>query len=396
MTAQLARLSSVHQLMDEKGIDLLICRLNQNIVMLSGYWPMNGVSLVVIPKSADPFLIVPEQDERWLGRSWIQERSFIKWGATHTADPFSSMIDSIRDRCRSKRIKADRIGMELDCSLTSLPAWTPEIRQWGTTDVGRLRDVFPESDFMDANPLLQATMNVKTSEEIARIRLANQVAKIGVDVFLDADLLGMTECEVAASVEYAVNSFCPSDFGGKLVRAWAHVMSGSNGQYGGQTYNISTRRRISSGESVLLELGVVVEGYWSDLARTRLVGIAEPTQDEANSAVRHAFDAAVAAAIPGRQWCEVDQAAREAIGDAGFAHCFSHITGHGVGFCYHEASPTIGPLSAELIQSGQTFAIEPGIYHSSLGGIRHEENFVITSTGAENLMSEISDQCPKL
>jgi Xaa-Pro aminopeptidase len=121
---------------------------------------------------------------------------------------------------------------------------------------------------------------------------------------------------------------------------------------------------------------------------THAVGVAhEPStrQREVWELVTRAHQAAVTTAKIGAAWSEVDAAARRLIESAGCADAFPHITGHGVGFCYHEPVPLLGPGLAGNVELNQVVAIEPAIYGAEPGGFRYEENYLVTESGLENL-----------
>ena len=148
---------------------------------------------------------------------------------------------------------------------------------------------------------------------------------------------------------------------------------------------ISTSRRLAPGEIALLELGVVVDGFWSDRTRPRVAGEATAEQRRLCGLVAQAQEAAVQRIRPGVPAVEVDKAARSVLQNAGLGREFLHITGHGTGFRYHEPFPVIGPLSETILEEGMVFSVEPGIYAASLGGIRLEDDVLVGPGGAEVL-----------
>ena len=141
-------------------------------------------------------------------------------------------------------------------------------------------------------------------------------------------------------------------------------------------------RTIERDDVVMLELGTVADGYWSDHTRTVVAGTASPQLREAYEAVQGAVAAGFAAARPGATGDDVDRASREACAAAGFVQ-FPHHTGHGTGFRYHESRPQLVPGSTHVLSVGNVIITEPGIYSSDLnGGVRHEDNAVVTDAGA--------------
>jgi Xaa-Pro aminopeptidase len=146
-------------------------------------------------------------------------------------------------------------------------------------------------------------------------------------------------------------------------------------------------RTLRSGDLVVLDFGGVLDGYCVDLTRMAAVGpISEPAQ-VLYDAVLAAHGAAVAAVAPGVAPSAVDQAARAVLEERGLGKAFSHSTGHGLGLEVHEA-PRIGRPDSDRsgpLEAGMIFTIEPGAYVEGLGGVRLEDDVLVTTTGCEVL-----------
>ena len=145
-----------------------------------------------------------------------------------------------------------------------------------------------------------------------------------------------------------------------------------------------TDRRIEAGDLVVVDFGGVLEGYASDVTRTYCVG--EPSPDAARiyQVVRSAQQAAIDSVRPGIEAQEVDRAARQVIESAGFGEFFGHGTGHGIGLEIHE-SPWISPGRTDRLEPGMVFTIEPGIYLPGRGGVRLEDDVLVTEGGCRLL-----------
>jgi Xaa-Pro dipeptidase len=131
-------------------------------------------------------------------------------------------------------------------------------------------------------------------------------------------------------------------------------------------------------------LGVVVDGFWSDRTRVRAAGTPTDTQQRAFETVLKAQEAAIAAIRPGVKTGDVDASARSVIRAAGFTDKeFLHVTGHGLGFRYHEPTPLICPGGETVLEAGMVHSVEPGVYRGDFGGIRIEDDVLVTERGAE-------------
>ena len=233
-------------------------------------------------------------------------------------------------------------------------------------------------DFTEALESLRA---VKTPEEVELIRRTNEIAVFGLNAFKEHAVPGKTEVEVAAAVEHAIAVHGHGYQGARWVRGFCTVYSGPDLAEGWQYWRARTRP-IERDDAVMLELGTVADGYWSDHTRTVVAGKASPGLAAAYEAVRAAAAAGFAAARPGATGDDVDRASRAACQAAGFTQ-FPHHTGHGTGFRYHESRPQLVPGSAHVLSERNVIITEPGVYSAELnGGVRHEDNAVVTADGA--------------
>jgi len=151
-------------------------------------------------------------------------------------------------------------------------------------------------------------------------------------------------------------------------------------------------RRFIEGDVVVLDFGGVYDSYCVDLTRTVCVGRADSRAREVYAAVLNAHDQAIAAVVPGRSRFDIDAAARDALAAHGLAEAFGHGTGHGLGIEVHEdpritrRRPDID-TAREPVVSGMVFTIEPGAYLPGWGGVRIEDDVLVTKDGVELLTS---------
>jgi Xaa-Pro aminopeptidase len=150
------------------------------------------------------------------------------------------------------------------------------------------------------------------------------------------------------------------------------------------------QRTITEGDLVVLDFGGVYDSYCVDLTRTVSVGPASPRAQEVYAAVREARTRAIATVAPGRSRFEIDAAARDALAGRGLAEAFGHGTGHGLGVEVHEdpritrRMPNVDTEDEE-VAAGMVFTIEPGAYLPGWGGVRIEDDVLVTDDGVEVL-----------
>jgi Xaa-Pro dipeptidase len=150
-------------------------------------------------------------------------------------------------------------------------------------------------------------------------------------------------------------------------------------------------RTVQAGDLMVVDFGAVVDDYGSDITRTIAIG-AEPSDEMKHvyEIVKQANAAGRAAVRPGILAEDVDAAARQVIERAGYGQYFTHRTGHGLGLEGHEA-PYMVKGDTTLLQPGMTFTVEPGIYIEGKGGVRIEDDMVVTETSGESLTTFTRD-----
>ncbi|HRX87530.1 MAG TPA: M24 family metallopeptidase, partial [Phycisphaerae bacterium] len=139
-------------------------------------------------------------------------------------------------------------------------------------------------------------------------------------------------------------------------------------------------RKLKRGCTLLLDWGATYGFYRSDLTRTVFIGSIPPKMREVYALVLAAEQMAIAAVRPGARMCDVDAVARRHIADAGYGEFFNHGLGHGLGLDVHEA-PSLRWSSTETFRAGMVVTVEPGIYLPGVGGVRIEDDVLVTSTG---------------
>ena len=219
----------------------------------------------------------------------------------------------------------------------------------------------------------------KMPDEIALMRRAIHLSEKALANLLGWVQPGMTERQIAArlSEELSILGSEGNAFG-------PLVQTGANSAL---PHGSTSDRALGAGEFLLIDYGGLVGGYPADITRTFCLGTPTDEMRRMYAVVLEANQAATAAAGPGVAMSAVDKAAREVIDAAGYGQYFIHRTGHGLGLDVHEPIPQIAAGVDDLLEPGMAFTIEPGIYVPGVGGVRIEDNVVVTETGVDVLTS---------
>jgi Xaa-Pro aminopeptidase len=234
------------------------------------------------------------------------------------------------------------------------------------------------TEWKDASALIPFLRRTKDAAEADAIRRAGLIARRAYDKVLGEVRAGMTEVEFDSRLLYEIKRE-----GGE--KGWTHddfiVVSGERGA---MCHGRATAKPFARGDTVTLDYGVTVDGYMCDITRNFAVGEAQERALEIGRILIEAHRSAAAALRPGVSGKEVDAAARKVIAGAGYEKNFVHGLGHGLGLEVHE-SPRLSFLSKDVLKAGDVVTVEPGIYVEGWGGLRVEDDYLITEDGAECL-----------
>lgn len=217
---------------------------------------------------------------------------------------------------------------------------------------------------------------IKDGVELAVTRRAVQCAETAFRQLIAWMRPGMTEIAVARKLEALMVAAGAEGPSFPII-----VAAGPNGA---KPHAVPGSRPIEAGEPVLLDWGARLDGYCSDISRTVVFGAPDDQFMKVYATVRDAQTAAVAAIRAGAHGRAVDAVAREFIDRAGFKDRFGHSLGHGTGLMIHEG-PRLSPHSDDTLAAGMVVTVEPGIYLPDWGGVRLENQVVVTQNGAETL-----------
>ena len=382
------RLNRTRAALQAAGLDAVVCRLPENVLLLSGYWPMSGFALLVFPVEGEPVLIAPVAENKLAREGWVSDIRTFPWGLVDSGDPFESIARILGGVAGDLRLAGKRIGYEGSFEFVAASYVAAEPSVIAGVTLGILQRTFGDG-LTDATDLIHRLRARKTPMEVQRLRLTHEIARLALQAFRENVVPGRSEIEIVASVEAAVLVGGTGYKGVKVAKAWASVMSGPRAAAAYKPHLLSTQRRLAPGEMALLELAVVADGWWADLTRTRVAGRASAEDLDRWDAVVEAQRLAIAAIGPGTPANQVDKAARDLLQQRGLGAYFVHHTGHGIGLRYHEPEPFLHPAATAPLEAGMVTTVEPGIYIEGWGGMRCEDDVLVTPSGAE-ILSEFS------
>ena len=367
------KLDRVRALMAERELDALVVRAPDNVVYLTNFWGMKGYDACVFPREGEPVLICLEASAEDAGRTaWTSDlRLFRGYDVSDPRPPTARVLELARDVAA----RYERIGLELSLGTQASDRMVGE----PTTYTHAWFSAFGEVE--DATPLLVEARALKTEQEIERLRLANDIAAAAMEHCRLVIEPGMTEAQIAAEwLGFVHGEGTGCDGKVDLALGFSLVWSGP----GIKTFTATTSRPVVEGEPTLFEIWVCADGYWCDHTKNLVVGELTPAYRELERGLTGVYEDAVAYVRPGASFAELDRRIRAGIEAMGFPGQPSHPVCHGVGARAHEP-PYAHQAGGGEIRPGMVLAIEPGCYIDGGGGLRLEDNFLITEDGAEKL-----------
>jgi Xaa-Pro aminopeptidase len=367
------KLDRVRVLMADRGLDALVVRAPDNVLYLTNFWSMKGYDACVFPREGEPTLICLEASEEDAARTaWTEDvRLFKGYDPADPRPPLARTLDLAKDAAAGY----ERMGLELSLGTQASDRMVGE----PTTVTAEWFSAFGDAE--DATPLLAEARAIKTEQEIERMRLANDIAAAAMEHCKLIIEPGMSEAQIAAEWEGFVHGE-GTGWEGKveLALGFSLVWSGP----GIKTFTATTSRPVIEGEPTLFEIWVCADGYWCDHTKNLVPGELTSEYAELEHGLIAVYEDAVAFARPGASLAELDRRIRAGIDALGFPGQPSHPVAHGVGARAHEP-PYAHQAAGGEIAEGMVLAIEPGCYRERGGGLRVEDNFLITAARAEKL-----------
>lgn len=237
---------------------------------------------------------------------------------------------------------------------------------------------FSQAKFVNIENFINCKRLIKTNDEIAVVRRAVEIIEDVMERGISKVTPGMTELELKAEMEYQMMAL-----GADGPSFETTVLSGEKSAL---PHGHSDQRKISNGDFLLIDMGVIVDGYCSDITRTFIVGEGSEKQIDIYETVLEANKKAIGAVKIGEPLMNIDRVARDYIEDCNYGNYFNHRIGHGLGLEVHEA-PSLHGENTEGLEPGMLFTIEPGVYIPGFGGVRIEDNVYVGKDGQVEVLT---------
>ncbi len=367
-------------------LDALVCTLPENVLLLSGYWPVVGTSVAVATRDGRTTVLAPEDENDLTQHSFAAEvRTYQAGSLSELIGPAEAIREPLQALIADLGLHGGRIGFEDRCMYEA--ASYAAMFLFGASIYDLLRRASPYASLQSGLPCISQLRSRLTSREVDRVR---QACKVAGKVFTGASpeiRPMMNEPQVAISFAGWLEVAGLALSGTQRAGGFVWCMSGPNSALAGAAYARTRDRRILPGDLVLVHSNSFLDGYWTDITRTYVMGEPDERQRAIFDAIFVAREAALAAIFPGARAVDVDAAARRVLTERGFGEHFTHGIGHNVGFSVISAEfpPRLHPASPDHLSVGMTFNIEPAVYIKGYGGIRHCDVVTVREDGPEVL-----------
>ncbi len=250
-------------------------------------------------------------------------------------------------------------------------------KTWPARFLLRLQELGGGSKFVNGSPIIDYIRMVKDEKEKELMRESSRLNDIAMDRLIPWVAKGLTEKELNAKIREIYKELGCEDVSFDPITAYAKGAA--------DPHHVTDDSKGKRGDCVILDIGAFKDNYASDMTRTVFIGEVSDRAREIYDIVVEANRRGIEAAKPGNRMCDVDLAARNYIEEKGYGQYFTHRTGHSIGLEDHEFGD-VSSVNEDIIQVGQCFSVEPGIYLADEGiGVRIEDLVIITEDGCEVL-----------
>ncbi|MEH7391418.1 M24 family metallopeptidase [Bacillus sp. JJ1474] len=352
-----SRLNELKKYLENQNVDVAIIKDPKNVFYYTGFNSdphERFMALVMDINKGDQYLFVPALD-----REIAENDSFVK------------RIVTISDEVNPYKVLKDTIGE----SVNTIGLETKVISLYHHE---QLNLFFSDLNYKNIGDFISQQRMKKSQEECSKIQTAIHVIEKVMAEGIKKVKAGMTEQDFTAELEFLMRKF------GAAGPSFSTIVL--SGEKASLPHGSPDQKTINQGDFLLIDMGVIVDGYCSDITRTFVIGEETAKQREIYDIVRKSTEAGVNACKAGIRIGEIDIAARNVIKEAGYGEYFNNRVGHGLGIDVHE-EPSVHENNDLIVESGLLFTIEPGIYIPGYGGVRIEENVYIDEAGNGKLLT---------
>lgn len=344
------RIERLRARMDEPFLEAFLITSRPNVRYLSGFTGSAGAVLI-----GRDFTVLLT-DKRYTLRAQKEAPGF------EVIVPDNPDDDILKTQLETRGLR--KVGFEANnVTVKTLEGWREKYGELGV-------------EWIPTSGVVEELRLVKDAEEIAFIREACGIADAAfnhIRLFMQPETV---EMDVAMELEFFMRRQ-----GARRPAFESIVASGENSA---MPHAETSERRFRPGDFVTLDFGAEVNGYCSDITRTVVIGKATEEQRRIYQTVLEAQRRAIEAIKPGVKGCDVDAIARQVIADAGYGDYFTHSLGHSIGLSVHDGMG-FAQKSEIVLEPGMVFTVEPGIYIEGFGGVRIEDDVLVTEEGVEVL-----------
>lgn len=249
-------------------------------------------------------------------------------------------------------------------------------KTWAARFLLRLMELAPEKSYVNGSGIIDHIRQIKTVKEQELMIEASRLNDLAVEELIGEVNKGYTEKQLADRLLAIYQKLGSEGFSFEPICCY--------GANAADPHHSNDNTVGKEGDSVILDIGCLWEGYCSDMTRTVFLGSVSSEQREVYEIVKEANLRGIAAVKPGVRFCDVDAAARDYITEMGYGQYFVHRTGHNIGQEVHEFGD-VSAANEEILKPGMTFSIEPGIYLAGKFGVRIEDLVLVTEDGCKVL-----------
>jgi Xaa-Pro aminopeptidase len=379
------RTSRLNEQIKQQGLDAVLCFKAENLRYMTGYrplwWPISFLTrnAGIMAADREPILFPTSG-------CYERCRDSMYWMTPGNIRPLATMEDPgiVEEEIRKKFVPAfdelglakGRIGIDHVSMLTLI----------------KLKEAFPQAEFVNGDHCVLEASAVKNSEEIKCMRVASQMAAIAMDRAIRSIRLGVRECEILAEAMHSL--YC----NGMEVPQCNLIVTSGDGT--APLRRFASDRKIQWNELVFMDLGGCFNGYFSDFTRTVIFGRPNELHKRIYRAVHEMMNEIKRTLKPGNTNADVNKAARQVVIDHGFqGHDYLGLLGHSIGVT-GLTYPIIGEIAAAsekevVLKPGMIFSLEPGIFIPGTpggGGVRLEDTILVTEEGNEVLTTTPYDE----